>query len=373
MVTSGSPVPLDCFLIADDLTGACDAAVRFAARGRRTRVQLSGPGDAVAVNVLALSTDSRDLDDDAVQVRLAVAASVLSRQSARILFKKIDSTLRGNVGAEIAAAIDLFECDAAVVCPAFPALKRVVEAGYLRVDGEYFDPVDVAGLLRRQGVERPVQVRPGGICLAISSGARAVCLDASCDQDLDQIAAEASALNRRILWVGSGGLAAALARTLPFQHATGRPPFTPGPVLFCIGSDHSATTVQLAALSDRRRVLRASWEQANRENIIDALIHGQHASVSVPRDQIHRARIRELIAGVPAAAIFLCGGDTASLVCQAVGARYIDLYDEIGPGIPYGIFSGGDFDRRTVATKSGGFGQDDALIQVADYFLCPNQ
>jgi uncharacterized protein YgbK (DUF1537 family) len=194
-----------------------------------------------------------------------------------------------------------------------------------------------------------------------------------CDEDLDQIAAEALALNGRTLWVGSGGLAAALARTLPFQHAGDRQSLTRGPVLFCIGSDHAVTTAQLLALNARRRVLMAPWEQANREKIIDALSHGHHASVSVPRGQACSERIRELITGVPASAILLSGGDTASLVCQAVGAQYINLYDEIVPGIPYGILSGGDFDGTIVATKSGGFGHADALIQVADYFLCPNQ
>ena len=46
---------------------------------------------------------------------------------------KIDSALRGNTGLEIAAALESFHCDAAIVCPAFPNMHRVVEAGFLRV------------------------------------------------------------------------------------------------------------------------------------------------------------------------------------------------------------------------------------------------
>jgi len=365
---------LDCFLIADDLTGACDAAVHFGARGYRTRVCLSDPAEAPAASVLAVSTESRDHWGEAAQARLAVAAALLARRSAKILFKKIDSTLRGNVGEEIAATLSLFEYDVAIVCPAFPALNRVVEEGRLHVGGgESFDPVDVVALLRKQGLERSVHLRPGAIRRAISLGARAVCLDATCDYDLDQIAAEALALDRRILWVGSGGLAASLARTLQSRPAADQPPRARGPVLFCIGSDHGVTTSQQAALIAGRPVRMVPWEQAGRESILDALGRGQHACLRIPRNQTHSERIRELISGAPAAAILVSGGDTASLVCQAVGVQHLHLYDEIVPGIPRGVFGGGAFDGTAVATKSGGFGDVDALIQVADYFLWPNQ
>jgi uncharacterized protein YgbK (DUF1537 family) len=82
-------------------------------------------------------------------------------------------------------------------------------------------------------------------------------------------------------------------------------------------------------------------------------------------------KLRALIVGVPAAALLLTGGDTAALVCEAVGGRNIDLYGEISPGIPFGVLNGGAFDGVSVVTKSGAFGPDDALIQVADHFSCP--
>jgi uncharacterized protein YgbK (DUF1537 family) len=324
--------------------------------------------------VVAVSTESRDLLGDEARARLAASAPQLARCSPKIFFKKIDSTLRGNVGKEIAAALDIFGFDIALVCPAFPALNRVMEQGRLRVEGRAdFDPVDIAALLRGQGLDRHAHIEAGGIGRAVSSGARVVSLDALCDRDLDQIAAEALALHRRILWVGSGGLAAALARTLPVQSAVDRPALNNGPVLFCIGSDHAVTTAQVAALNVRRAVLSVAGELAKRENILEALDRRRHVCLSIPRNPICFERVRELIAGLPAAAIFLSGGDTASLVCRAVGVQAIDLYDEIVPGIPCGVLRGGEFDGTTVATKSGAFGDADALIQVADYFLCPTQ
>jgi uncharacterized protein YgbK (DUF1537 family) len=84
-------------------------------------------------------------------------------------------------------------------------------------------------------------------------------------------------------------------------------------------------------------------------------------------------RVRELVgnAAGAAGALVLSGGDTASLVCRALGVRRIELADEIVAGIPWGYLSGGAFDGWRVATKSGGFGAPHALIQVADFFLCP--
>src|ERR1019366_4651441 len=117
---------LECLLIADDLTGACDAAVHFARRGYRTNVRLESHVEEAAV--LAISTESRDLAAPDLRQVMDDLAQRLPVTQARILFKKIDSTLRGNVGAEIAAAVTAFGCEAAVITPAFPAQGRTVEA-----------------------------------------------------------------------------------------------------------------------------------------------------------------------------------------------------------------------------------------------------
>ena len=95
---------------------------------------------------------------------------------------------------------------------------------------------------------------------------------------------------------------------------------------------------------------------------------GGHVLQRVPRGTPF-----EPIFPVQPAALFLSGGDTASLVCRAIGAQRIELCAEIVPGVPRGILRGGMFDGLSVVTKSGGFGDPDALICVADFFACPNQ
>src|SRR5664280_610275 len=92
-------VPIACLLVADDLTGACDAAVYLAVRGLRPATVLVARGTkAAGARMLALSTESRDLTPAGIRRALAAAAE-FSADSA-LVFKKIDSTLRGNTGLE---------------------------------------------------------------------------------------------------------------------------------------------------------------------------------------------------------------------------------------------------------------------------------
>ena len=207
---------LDCLLVADDLTGACDAAVHFAIRGVRPAAVLFARGTAVAgARVLAVSTESRDLPPAEIRRALAGVAEEFPGDAAARVFKKIDSTLRGNTGLEIAAAMELFHCDAAVVCPAFPRLHRVVEDGFLRVtSAPEFAPIDVAARLQLQSGIACAQTRVDGITANLSAGSRLVSVDANSDDDLDRIAAAILPMGRRILWAGSAGLASALARCL---------------------------------------------------------------------------------------------------------------------------------------------------------------
>src|ERR1700748_1379644 len=96
---------LECLLIADDLTGAWDAAAPFAARGCATRVAVSSAAhDLEACDVPAVSTNSRDIPPSQIDCVMRATAAYASQFSPRVLFKKIDSTLRGNVALELESA-----------------------------------------------------------------------------------------------------------------------------------------------------------------------------------------------------------------------------------------------------------------------------
>jgi uncharacterized protein YgbK (DUF1537 family) len=224
-----------------------------------------------------------------------------------LIFKKIDSLMRGNPAAEISAALEAFGCDEAVVTPAFPAMGRRVVNGRLLVE-----------------------TIPGWVPMDVSTLAR----NAATDEDLRQLVRTGLASGRRILWAGSGGLASALAEELlgPPQPPAA-PPVVTGPVLFCIGSDHPVTLVQRAQL----------------------LKHGHRVVTAIDPTE-------------PFGAILITGGDTAALVCRTLKAEAIELEGEILTGLPWGRVVGGPFDGKPIATKSGAFGAPDALLRVAGFF-----
>ena len=297
-------------IVADDLTGACDAAAPFASRGAKCIASLwSSP--VTCPDIMAVSTDSRDVEEAEIGRRMEAAAAAAGETA--VVFKKIDSTLRGNIRAEIRAAMAAFNRRTAIITPSFPDMGRRVRDGYLHVDGQA--PVHAGENI----------------------------LDAVDNEDLDRIVADNLHRAEGVLWAGSAGLASALARKLYGEPGALIAPAIDGPLVFCIGSDHPATLAQVRALSD---------------SIV----------FPVMRNQTTADEICFHLRG--AGALFITGGDTASLVLAAIGAQGIAIQHEVVTGVPWGVLSGGSFDGRPVVTKSGGFGAPDTLLRVADFFLC---
>src|SRR5581483_9856471 len=97
---------------------------------------------------LAFSSGSRDTPAAGISSRMREVAERARLHHPRILFKKIDSTLRGNTALELIAARDAFGYDAVVVNPAFPAMGRIVEAGVLRITTDCaFRPIGIGAWL----------------------------------------------------------------------------------------------------------------------------------------------------------------------------------------------------------------------------------
>lgn len=119
-------------IIADDLTGASDSGVQFARKGLRTAVLFDSSrlaADIQQVDTVALDTDSRALTADQARSRAEQAARRLSSAGVAHFYKKVDSTLRGNPGAEVDGVMNAVAFDLAVVAPAFPRLGRTTVGG----------------------------------------------------------------------------------------------------------------------------------------------------------------------------------------------------------------------------------------------------
>ena len=121
-------------IIADDLTGANDTALQFKKRGASTKILLDSdcsPKVKVGTDVWALSSESRNVVSGEAVIRVGKAIKTLMDNfSFEYYYKKIDSTLRGNIAIETLTAIEILGYDAAIVIPAFPQEGRITVGGY---------------------------------------------------------------------------------------------------------------------------------------------------------------------------------------------------------------------------------------------------
>jgi uncharacterized protein YgbK (DUF1537 family) len=367
-----------CIVIADDLTGACDSGLEYARVGLRTRITFDVV-DTLEADVLVLSTDSRRMSSQAAFKHVRELASLLSLDRAEVVFKKIDSTLRGNIFQECEAVRQVADARVAVLAPSLPAQGRIVENGILKVDdlaGGW--SLDVEQKLREQGarVERvQLDALAQRITEATSCSPYFLC-DATSDEDLASIARLLWKAAQRTVWIGSAGLAKPLATLLTkdltvFNDEQGAQyPRIARPVLACIGSDHPVTTRQMEYLRQNRTCSAFKVASVEASEIAAAFAQNRHILLIFDMQQPNEVPLRRFFEELPIVSmggIFISGGDTAALVCRAADVRELWLSGQIQNGVAYGYIEGGALSGLAVATKSGGFGKADDLARSIDF------
>lgn len=387
-------------ILADDLTGACDTGALFAGRGL-VAVALALASPTTAGELLVLDTESRSLPPSAAARRVEEALSALpAERRGGLFFKKIDSTLRGPVGAEVEALLRTTGTRSALLCPTFPAQGRSVVGRILTADGRPVhetalgrDPdfpaqtSDVVQILKRQ-VDRPVswlslaqiRERHAGLTAALSqAGDALVVADAETDEDLERLVDAALVAAPRPLLVGSAGLARAVAARLGC--AGPAVPLPAGPAwLIVAGSHHPATHAQVAALeaahmSGARLTPDAPPREAEMRRVTESLRSGRPAflAVTIPsgvpplvdrrRTAATLARVvAQILEEVTPILLVLIGGETAVAVYQALKAEAIEIAGAPRPGLALGHLRGGDKAGLALLTKAGGFGPPDLFL-----------
>ena len=393
-------------IVADDLTGAADAAVAFAMRGHATRVLLD-PSFAADGAVVALTSESRHLPSLAAAARVREIARHLS--DVPWLYKKIDSTLRGNPAEELFALMDESGETRAVVAPAFPAQGRTTILGQQLLDGVALEETSfgceittslLPQIFETDGEYRAIRqigltdVRQGDRrlkALFADPSPGVIIVDAATETDLDSIAAAALAAGIRLL-CGSAGLCHALARLIaPLStDRTEQPqPSAGGPVLAIAGSQHLNTLAQVDAARAFGTVIIEPRGRSSRETA--RIIKASLSFLNINRDLIISSRridtsaagdrdVAEWLAHVVArivehrslGGLILTGGEVATAVCRRLNAGAIDLHGEVQPGIPAGRLRGGSLDLLPVITKAGGFGEPNTLVSAIAFLHDPH-
>lgn len=327
-------------IIADDLTGALDAAAPFAARGMTTRVALGLDGLdaalATGVDVVGVSTDSREIAPDAA--RQAMAACLAKLPAGLPIFKKVDSRLKGNIAAEL----DAIPFRRALAVPAIPAFGRWVRDG----------------LLGGFGVAAPIDVAE-----RLGNRSHIIVPDAVTQADIEH----ALASIEHNLPIGARGLAEALASQIaPDAKVNQQTPLT-GPVVCIIGSTDPITLEQITRLRDARPELAYLEAPDGRVDnftgqlapltVLQATRGTGTASNTAVAEKLGEALIG--LRPTPGTTLVISGGATAQLVLRALGIEVLELLGEALPGLP--LARSGGF---TIITKSGGFGGPDALVEL---------
>jgi D-threonate/D-erythronate kinase len=395
-------------VIADDLTGAADAGVAFVRRDREVTIVLRcsapGPGPVTVVD-----TDTREASParSGAAVR-RLAAQVRPRDH---VLKKVDSLLRGQVAAELAALRGALPGRMVIAAPAVPALGRVTIGGIIRAQrlgppqepGQARVPAPMAGIPMAARLGGPAcviglaQVRSDALALGRSlAAARAAGLPAACDavtdQDLDGIVAAGLALDFPVLWVGAAGLAAALARAVLGRPDRGpaEPPRAPAPLLI-IGSHSPVARAQVSALlacGAQGIGLRAgdllAMPERERYHHAARIARASAAATTVvwldgEVDGVGRpdvaAALGELCAPAVMAArvVVAAGGATARAALIPAGVAALTLQGELEPGVVLARAAPLARPRHAlhVVTKSGSFGDPATLVRLAAVITQP--
>lgn len=367
------------WFLADDLSGALDAGAAFHAAGRRVRLveaaddwQPGPEGELVGVN-----TESRNLPPEEAAARVAATLAHAAARGARLVFKKIDSTLRGPVAAELAAVRRQFPGHRLLLCPANPAAGRTVEQGQLLVRGV---PVLATEFAR----DPAAPVREGDLRRLAGADAGLVIPDAGDERALEAVVAAVAAPPGAWLAVGSGALAGPVARRLGGAKGSSRPePHPePGPVLFLGGSAHPLNRTQAESLAAARglTVLRADPEATGVALAAGAaqLRSAGAALVLAPEARGRPERIRDSIAALGAALIsdhgvrrvFVTGGETARALAARLGLRELVVAGTIEPGLVLATATSPATGPLLLAVKPGGFGDAGTWLRAAAALGC---
>ena len=390
-------------IVADDFTGANDTGVQLKRRGVPTSVVFSS--DFIASEgSFVLDTESRALGPEEAAAAVRAGLKGVDLTSFGRVMKKVDSTLRGSVAAEIKAVDQLYGSELVVFAPALPDLGRTtVGRGHLlkgipitrtELAKDPKTPVteDNITKLLQAVYDEPVthisedKVSAGEIDF---SGGRVFTCDSATNADLRSVIRAAVATGKRTLWVGTAAMAdhllgvevdvppalavvasvSAVSREqVNFAAGEGIPLVSvPIPELLT-GEQKLETYVEqtVALLKEGKDAILASSASCNRAELDRSVAVGEKLNlnreqVSGYTQMVMGGMTRLILEQTPVSGLFLTGGDTALGFFMEARSLGSSIVTEIAVGIPMMRLSGGPFAGLKVVTKAGAFGKEDAI------------
>lgn len=393
-------------IIADDFTGSNDTGVQMRKRGIEVDVILFPEESAPTDRSMVLDTESRNMPaEESTAKVLPKVQSVFANASYDLVYKKIDSTLRGNITSEIQAIQSVYQADKIVFAPAFPRIGRTTENAVHQLNGiplmqtevardpakpiETDNLIDLLMPLGEVRHHRLPSIRNGDTSL---EGAILHTFDATTDNDLHLIASAVLKENKRVLWVGSAGLADAI-----FDHI-----YTMKPTLAVVASISETSLGQMEyAQSQGIEIVQVGihdmLQDEGSELIIERLVHtieegrdviltatktrqDYEDTIRIAKDTYHiesltvpkiaqrylSSIVKAVLERTRVSGMFLTGGDTSIATMQALGASGCRIQREVLTAIVLSTITGGPYDGMPIITKAGAFGKKEDLFYCMD-------
>ncbi len=426
---------VQCVVIADDLTGANATGVLIKKLDYNTytvmnteRLELSKLSES---DCIVYPTDSRAVEPQIAYNRVYNVARLLAEEHVKVYSKRIDSTLRGNLGRETDALLDVLGNDTiAMVVPCFPEAKRILVGGYLLVGNIPLHKTEAAtdpktpvhtsmavALFEKQS-QYPVaslyisDLMKGKEHLADKireykdMGIRTIIFDSISQEDMDLIADSIMESGVRFICVDPGSFTATVARKLiiPNKHTRKYK------ILATVGSVNPVAGMQVEELLLAQKVLNVyvdtkellEGEQRRRAEInrVAAMILNHCEAYEIcsvvgngimpenrlvfsdyaNRNQCSLDEVSNLIndafaeityqilkANTSFQGLYTSGGDITVAVSKRFHTAGIRLLDEVLPLAAYGEFIAGEFEGLKVITKGGMVGDRNAMNTCMHY------
>lgn len=356
-------------VLADDTTGALELGALCASLGVRARVLLDPAGSPSGEpDVVVIDTRSRHLSAGRAADRIRAAAG---RYRGVPAYKKTDSTLRGQIAAELDALLETAPSVPLVYVPAYPRLGRTVERGVLRLAGVPVDQTEFARdprqPVRESSVPRllreksafPVEEISGAEALAAvlgADGARILVCDARTEQDLAGLAAVWAERVPPSPAAGPAGFAVYWLRELLQLPAMGRTPARFPAASAGVAVNGSLHPRSHAQIDYARTRLGPQW------TFLDARDLAAGSEDAIARELASRAAAA--LTATAAGTLVVFGGDTAAAVFAELAVMELTPLGEMLLGVAISTFAWRGQDRWAI-TKAGGFGPPDLLVRLA--------
>ncbi len=392
------------FVLADDVTGAADCAARCKGAGLPATILLGQTSSPLPTGAVAFSSDSRFLPPDQAAERVQTlfqGLQPLTQVEDALWYKKIDSTLRGNIGAELAAMMTLTSAvrsrPCAVLAPAFPAQGRGLVDGNL-VYAQAAQSLSLPRLLAEQTALPQAMVGLATVRAGIAeltqklqayyaAGAQLFIADALTEADLQTLYAAAQVALPHALFCGSAGLMGVIATALVEaqgdkpQRADQSPASITHPLLAVVGSGSVMAQRQLARL---RQLSGLDLYEVDPDGLKGVrMIAGNgnnprcalHLPPPAADAQLDGETARQYAAMLGAAALaqiqqrrphtlLLVGGDTTFYLLHLLGITALQVEAELFPGMPLTTGLAANGQRYQIILKAGNHGDEGTLATL---------